>query len=74
MAQSGRGSGKDASQEAFDVVQEMSQLLNTTLDARALHLCIRLLEHGADPRALAEVVRTLQVSQSSDRQSRQTRS
>ncbi|OQR75248.1 mitotic-spindle organizing protein associated with a ring of gamma-tubulin 1-like [Tropilaelaps mercedesae] len=39
----------------------MSQLLNTTLDSRSLHLCIRLLEHGADPRALAEVVRNLQA-------------
>lgn len=64
MAASSRG--RDA--DVFALVLEISHLLNTNLDQRSLHYCIRLLESGVDPRALAEVVRYLQGLRGQDEQ------
>ena len=64
MATSSRG--RDA--DVFALVMEISQLLNTSLDQHSLHYCIRLLESGVDPRALAEIVRYLQGLRSQDEQ------
>ena len=37
-------------------IQGISQLLNTGLDPQGLDLCIKLLESGIHPQALADVV------------------
>ena len=48
-----------AAKEAFGIIQELSRLLNTGLDAESLSLCVRLCESGANPEALATVIREL---------------
>ncbi|KAK7078676.1 Mitotic-spindle organizing protein 1 [Halocaridina rubra] len=53
------GSRVDA-QETFQILMEMSQLLNTGLDETTLALCVRLCENGANPEALAKVIIELQ--------------
>ncbi len=40
-------------------MKELSDLLNTGLDAESLGLCVQLLEAGVNPEALATVVKTL---------------
>ncbi|XP_065303646.1 mitotic-spindle organizing protein 1 [Dermacentor albipictus] len=47
--------------ETFDVLLEMSQLLNTGLDAQSLALCIQLCESGANPEALAGLIKELRA-------------
>jgi len=48
---------KEETREAMKIIQEMSTILNTGLDSEALGLCIRLCEHGANPQALAQVIK-----------------
>ncbi|KAL1430196.1 hypothetical protein MTO96_015312 [Rhipicephalus appendiculatus] len=43
--------------ETFDVLLEMSQLLNTGLDAQSLALCVKLCESGVNPEALACLIK-----------------
>ncbi|CAN7937380.1 unnamed protein product [Ixodes hexagonus] len=48
--------------EVFEVLQEMSQLLNTGLSPEALAVCVRLCEHGAiSPSGLASLVNDLRA-------------
>lgn len=47
----------EESKEAIKIIQEMSSILNTGLDAEALGLCIRLCESGANPKALAQLIK-----------------
>ncbi len=59
---SGSGSGSSqilAAKETFSVLQDLSRLLNTGLDADSLALCVRLCENGANPEALATVIREI---------------
>ncbi|XP_013792925.1 mitotic-spindle organizing protein 1-like [Limulus polyphemus] len=63
MADSG-GSGSTAStilqaKETFEIIQEISRLLNTGLDTETLAICVRLCESGVNPEALASVIREL---------------
>ncbi|XP_077551799.1 mitotic-spindle organizing protein 1-like isoform X2 [Haemaphysalis longicornis] len=51
----------NAVKETFEVLQEMSQLLNTGLDAYSLALCIRLCESGTNPEALAGLIKDLRA-------------
>jgi len=48
---------KEESKEAIKIIQEMSSILNTGLDSEALGLCVRLCENGANPHALAQVIK-----------------
>uniref|UniRef100_A0A023FYD4 Putative mitotic-spindle organizing protein 1 n=1 Tax=Amblyomma parvum TaxID=251391 RepID=A0A023FYD4_AMBPA len=57
---------RSAVKETFDVLLEMSQLLNTGLDARSLALCVRLCENGANPEALASLIKELRVQSPSN--------
>ncbi|KAI9228108.1 MAG: mitotic-spindle organizing gamma-tubulin ring associated-domain-containing protein, partial [Piptocephalis tieghemiana] len=41
------------------VLDEVSNLLNTGLSKESLSICVQLLEEGADPEALATVVKEL---------------
>lgn len=60
MADSDRsGSGILEAKETFRLLQEMSRLLNTGLDDETLAICVRLCENGANPEALASVIRDL---------------
>jgi len=60
MADSERsGGGILEAKETFRLLQEMSRLLNTGLDDETLAICVRLCEKGANPEALASVVRDL---------------
>ena len=43
----------------FVVLMEMSNLLNTGLDADTLAICVRLCENGVNPEALAMVIQEL---------------
>ncbi|XP_050023810.1 mitotic-spindle organizing protein 1-like [Dermacentor andersoni] len=52
---------RKALKETFDVLLEMSQLLNTGLDAQSLALCVRLCESGANPEALAGLIKELRA-------------
>ena len=54
--------------EAFALLQDLSALLNTGLDAESLSLCVRLCEAGAHPEALATVIRELKKQSESYRQ------
>lgn len=42
-----------AARETFQVLLELSKLLNTGLDAETLAICVRLCENGVNPEALA---------------------
>ncbi|KAL0637088.1 hypothetical protein Q9L58_003911 [Maublancomyces gigas] len=48
-----------AAREAIDILYEISTLLNTHLDRRALSLCVSLVENGVNPEALAVVIKEL---------------
>ncbi|KAH7977765.1 hypothetical protein HPB49_003515 [Dermacentor silvarum] len=52
---------RKALKETFDVILEMSQLLNTGLDARSLALCVQLCESGVNPEALAGLIKELRA-------------
>lgn len=45
--------------ETFQILMEMSKLLNTRLDETTLALCVRLCDNGANPESLAKVVTEL---------------
>lgn len=45
-----------AARETFQVLLELSRLLNTGLDAETLAICVRLCENGVKPEALALVI------------------
>ena len=45
--------------EALDCLHELSQLLNTGLDKKTLTACVRLLETGVHPDALAQIIQVL---------------
>lgn len=47
--------------EALDCLHELSQLLNTGLDKKTLTACVRLLESGVHPDALAQIVQVLRT-------------
>jgi mitotic-spindle organizing protein 1 len=56
---SNAGSGPNqtvAAREAFQVLLELSKLLNTGLDAETLAICVRLCENGVKPEALSLVI------------------
>ncbi|XP_037800205.1 mitotic-spindle organizing protein 1 [Penaeus vannamei] len=46
--------------ETFQILMEVSKLLNTGLDETTLAICVRLCESGANPEALAKVITELQ--------------
>ncbi len=46
-----------SAQDTFSTLTQLSNLLNTDLDRDSLALCVRLCEAGANPEALASVVR-----------------
>ena len=48
-----------SAKETFSTLQELSRLLNTGLDQESLSLCVRLCENGANPEALATVIREI---------------
>ncbi|SCZ90519.1 BZ3500_MvSof-1268-A1-R1_Chr1-3g02039 [Microbotryum saponariae] len=50
-----------AARESLDILLEMSTLLNTGLDRTQLALCIKMLEDGVNPDALATVIRDLRA-------------
>ena len=45
--------------ESLDTLLEISNLLNTGLDAESLQICVKLCEAGVNPEALAAVVKEL---------------
>lgn len=45
--------------ETFQLIHQISQLLNTGLDVEALSTCIRLCELGVDPEVLAHVIKEI---------------
>ncbi|GAB6022042.1 Mitotic-spindle organizing protein 1 [Chamberlinius hualienensis] len=45
--------------EAFQILIEMSKILNTGLDDETLSLCLKLSQNGINPKALADVVKEL---------------
>jgi mitotic-spindle organizing protein 1 len=54
--------------ETFSTLLEISRLLNTGLDAETLAICVRLCEQGANPEALATVIRELRRESAAIRQ------
>ena len=50
-------------QENLEISNKISQLLNTGLDKSTLIKCVELIEGGADPIALAEVIKELKSRQ-----------
>lgn len=57
-----------AARESFVILEEISKLLNTGLDRDTLSLCVRLCENGANPEALATVIRELKRESAAIRQ------
>ncbi|KAF7370668.1 Mitotic-spindle organizing protein associated with a ring of gamma-tubulin 1 [Mycena sanguinolenta] len=58
------GTSRDAdrissAQQTLDILHEMSQLLNTQLDKETLTTCVRMIESGVNPEALAAVIQEL---------------
>ncbi|VVC86775.1 unnamed protein product [Leptidea sinapis] len=45
--------------EAFQMLYQISQLLNTGLDSESLTICIRLCELGVNPDVLAQVIKEI---------------
>ncbi|EPS31818.1 Mitotic-spindle organizing protein 1 [Penicillium oxalicum] len=50
---------RQAAREVIDILQEISELLNTNLDRTELSLCVSLIENGVNPDALATVIKDL---------------
>ncbi|KAF1919576.1 mitotic-spindle organizing gamma-tubulin ring associated-domain-containing protein [Ampelomyces quisqualis] len=50
---------RKAAREVIDILHEIATLLNTHLDRQQLSYCVSLIENGANPEALAKVIRTL---------------
>ncbi|KAJ4473857.1 mitotic-spindle organizing gamma-tubulin ring associated-domain-containing protein [Lentinula aciculospora] len=48
-----------SAQQTLDILYEMSQLLNTQLDKETLTTCVRMIESGVNPEALAVVIQEL---------------
>ncbi|KAF9071285.1 mitotic-spindle organizing gamma-tubulin ring associated-domain-containing protein [Rhodocollybia butyracea] len=48
-----------SAQQTLDTLYEMSQLLNTQLDKETLTTCVRMIESGVNPEALAAVIQEL---------------
>ncbi|KAK7030684.1 mitotic-spindle organizing protein associated with a ring of gamma-tubulin 1 [Favolaschia claudopus] len=48
-----------SAQQTLDILHEMSQLLNTQLDKETLTTCVRMIESGVNPEALAAVIQEL---------------
>lgn len=48
--------------ECLHILQEISDMLNTQLDPETLSTCIRLIQCGANPEALAKVVTEIKRS------------
>ncbi|UJR16355.1 hypothetical protein I4U23_003258 [Adineta vaga] len=54
-------SSTNEAREALDCLHELSQLLNTGLDKKTLTSCVRLLESGVHPDALAQIIQVLRT-------------
>jgi mitotic-spindle organizing protein 1 len=72
MAHSGSSQVCEA-KEVFDMLLEISRLLNTGLDRETLSICIQLCEKGTSPEALANVVNEIRrevtaISQEDEKQ------
>ncbi|KIY66457.1 hypothetical protein CYLTODRAFT_398740 [Cylindrobasidium torrendii FP15055 ss-10] len=48
-----------SAQQTLDILHEISQLLNTQLDRETLTTCVRMIESGVNPEALAAVIQEL---------------
>ncbi|XP_002733331.1 mitotic-spindle organizing protein 1-like [Saccoglossus kowalevskii] len=59
MANRDSSSSTTAARETMDTLLEISRLLNTGLDSETLTICVRLVEQGVNPEALASVIREL---------------
>ncbi len=46
-------------QDTMETLMQISELLNTGLDADTLAVCVKLCESGVNPSALAQVIRDL---------------
>lgn len=57
---------KEESREAMRIIQEMSSILNTGLDAESLAICLRLCENGANPQTLASLIKGWRQEQCRD--------
>ncbi|KAJ6190166.1 hypothetical protein N7519_000187 [Penicillium mononematosum] len=58
---------RQAAREVIDILQEISDLLNTNLDRTELSLCVSLIENGVNPDALATVIKDLRKETGSKR-------
>jgi len=58
---SSRNQIKDA-EETIDIGEEISRILETGLDRKALAICIRMIDCGVSPEALSLIVRELQTT------------
>ncbi|KAF8795515.1 Mitotic-spindle organizing protein 1 like protein [Argiope bruennichi] len=67
MADSDRNSGRWEGKEMFGLLLEMAGLMNTGLDTQTLALCVRLIEDGANPQALATVIKDLRREAAADK-------
>ncbi|KAF2265857.1 hypothetical protein CC78DRAFT_493092 [Lojkania enalia] len=52
---------RKAAREVIDILHEIATLLNTHLDRQQLSYCVSLIENGANPEALAKVIRQLRA-------------
>ncbi|KAF2201247.1 hypothetical protein GQ43DRAFT_371893 [Delitschia confertaspora ATCC 74209] len=52
---------RKAAREVIDILHEIATLLNTHLDRQQLSYCVSLIENGASPEALADVIRELRA-------------
>ncbi|KAF2645243.1 hypothetical protein P280DRAFT_388628 [Massarina eburnea CBS 473.64] len=50
---------RKAAREVIDILHDIATLLNTHLDRQQLSYCVSLIENGAHPEALANVIRQL---------------
>ena len=49
----------DEAKQNFEIIHEMSQILNCGLDKKTLDICVGLIENGVNPEALAMVIKEL---------------
>ncbi|CAO1612773.1 unnamed protein product [Jaminaea pallidilutea] len=59
--------GASSEREAFDVLEEMSRLLQTGLTRQELKACVNLLQQGNSHEALAKVVLDLRAEAAASR-------
>ncbi|KAJ5587894.1 uncharacterized protein N7459_003659 [Penicillium hispanicum] len=58
---------RQAARDVIDILEDISKILNTSLNRTELSLCVSLIENGVNPDALAAVIKDLRKEAANSR-------